>query len=141
MQKTPQKPILIADLTYSIRKFVLVDGYDRKFDGEAGERVWIVPFTDDGQVHFALSMPRQQHAVTAKPVNVAEIRYQVLHRQTDLYSPIYEHKFDSAVEYHVSAVTEHARILIGPMKLYPAEDVWPELTRKGYYGELPQFYT
>jgi hypothetical protein len=27
------------------------------------------------------------------------------------------------------------------MKLFPAEQVWPELTRKGYYGELPQFFT
>ena len=130
MPPASQKPIELTDLTYRIRKFILIDDQEIKFgDPKMGQVVRVMPHHIAGQLRFLLLI---EPPVRIGKIPVSQICYQVEHGPTGLFSPIYDHEFSDET---------HSGKSIGPMKLYPAEAVWPELTAKGYYGELPQFYT
>lgn len=75
---------------------------------------------------------------------IAEVDYQMIYRDSrhtgnlvDFVhvSPVFRHTFK---EEQVAAGGMPQ--MIGKMKMCNAEQVWPELTSEGYYGNLPQFY-
>lgn len=127
---TTKKPILFSDLRYRVRKLILAED-EVEFPGIGSA----VELYAQGELESMMKLPARGTDALRRE-RVAQICYQVEHKPTKLFSPIYDHRFTA------NAVARRTGgVFIGPMKLYPAENVWPELTRKGFYGELPQFYT
>lgn len=129
MSTAEKKPILYSDLEYWINKLIYHDGKENVL--KAG--IEVLPSSRDSGIFYML-LPTS--AGRNFSVRVTKICYQARHRPTRTVSPIYDHDFSE------DPVTQANNLCyIGPMKLYPAENVWPELTRQGWYGELPQFFT
>lgn len=154
MKTANPKPILCADLEYWIVKLVFGDGTE--IFNLHGRPVH-APAADSPEWNQAMKqpggIPADIVAADTAPVSfwmqpitlgrlivrskLRRICYQVQHRPTREISPIFDHPFDTSdPSRHVGGI-----LFYGPLQLRPAEQVWPELTRKGYYGELPQFYT
>jgi hypothetical protein len=125
-----KKPIEAADLAFTVNKLIFAGGKEAVISSQAS-----MVQTETGL--FYMQMPPGAAAQVRRHGNdVRQICYTMRHRGTGTLSPIFDHKFRTD---SVRWVGGHC--FIGPMQLNPAEEVFPELTRKGYYGELPQFYT
>lgn len=130
MPTTAKKPIEFSDLEYRITKICFVDGEEMEIKRRA-EVVLGEPSI------FYMEIPPGPAVRKARDSQVTDICYEVHHRPTHVVSPLFHHIFRGSPIFEGSG---HLTF-IGPMRLHPAEQVWPELTRLGYYGELPQFYT
>lgn len=129
-----QKPILREDVDYFIAKVI---GIKRGETDESevvlnGVRALLIA-QYGGELSLQASGKELKHMQS-----VSHICYFCFHRPTRTESPIYSHAFKKN---GILPIKVRGLTAFGLMRLYPAETVWPELTKKGYYGELPQFYT
>ncbi len=122
-------PIEYSDLRYTITKLCFKSGIEYAEDFR-GDVVLGEPVT------FYMRCPIVVLARERDGDALTDVCYHIVHQPTKELSPIFHHVFKSEALFGGSG-----KYWIGPMKLNPAEGVWPELTRKGWYGELPQFYT
>lgn len=127
--KEGDRPIEYWDLEYIVTKCIFKSGRE-VVERREREVVMGEPST------FYMQCPIAALALEADGDRLTDICYEVRHRPTKTVSPIFHHIFKAEAMFE-----GNGRYWLGPMKLHPAEGVWPELTRKGYYGELPQFYT
>jgi hypothetical protein len=138
MGNSAKQPLLYGHLDYSIRKLVLGGGKGIAPAGGQGIGAQVVQSQTEPGI-FYMDLPAAFTRRNFRLLHEWEIKgicYQVFHTPSRTLSPIYDHDFNEDPLKRVGGLS-----YIGPMKLFPAEGVWPELTRKGYYGELPQFYT
>lgn len=127
---TKQKQaILHADLRYWILKVFLSNGRELEKKNPAA----IVTSQTPGILYMDPYHGELTRAIRHE--QITRICYSCKYLPTGLDSPIYDHVFDGQAVHLVGSLA-----FIGPMSLHPAEEVWPELTRTGYYGELPQFF-
>jgi hypothetical protein len=133
-----KQPILYGHLVYSVKKLILDQGRAIWPASGQGIPVECVPSSTDRGIFYLELPPRfvGRQPRLFQEWQIREICYQVCHKPTGQTSPIFDHEFKADPLKRVGGLK-----YLGPMKLFPAEQVWPELTRKGYYGELPQFFT
>ena len=130
MPHTGKKPLKFEDLAYSVTKLSFDDGQEIR----VGRRADLA--LEEKGIFYMHLPTRPAIAKADAGARLTDICYSIRHRPTGERSPLFHHTFKVPPLWVGGGQT-----YIGPMKLYPAEGVWPELTRKGYYGELPQFYS
>lgn len=134
MPTATHRPIEVQDLDYWINKVIVSPGV------EWVHKCHVKIMPSAGMPVFFMALPfdyGQMLRMRAGGRRITQVCYQVEHKPTREVSPIYDHKFTA----NPLVLASDTEILLSRMKLYPAERVWPELTRQGYYGELPQFFT
>ena len=130
----------LADLAFSVVHFVtsigeeIVGPYPArvtaiKMSHLRCDYVMTVDVLDPSGCIYNLKRKYPRQAITC-------VRYQVYHFPSHTKSAMYEHDFAREV-CEVGGIPQQ----VGRMKLYPVEEVWPELYQKGWGGQMLQFHT
>lgn len=134
-----EKLIEIADLAYSVDRIVLSNG-----------QVVVGPFPAR-VASIRMSPTRYDYRMTVDIMDsagilinlrkvypgraVMHVKYQMYHFPSHCKSPYYEHEFVRMVQEACGIPQD-----LGLMRFFPAENAWPELTSKGWDGQILQFY-